>query len=156
MASRRGEKEVNTSRTDPTTVKRYWPGRAPDWVKDAPVEDEEEQDLVARRSSDDEDLEADRVAAPVILKKSEDPRLRRLAEAEAEIGGREAALARRRDSSARVVEDALRPDADDLVGTRRGDDAEEEDEQLIAARRQAVRDRCLAVHASCSLETGHA
>ncbi|KAK9864841.1 hypothetical protein WJX84_011330 [Apatococcus fuscideae] len=54
---------------------------------------------------------------------------------------REAALARRRDSSARVVEDGLRPDADDLVGTRRGHDAEEEDEEVIAARRQAVRDR---------------
>ncbi|KAK9845076.1 hypothetical protein WJX74_010315 [Apatococcus lobatus] len=140
MAGRRAEKEVNTNRIDPASVKRYWPGKAPDWAKALPAEEEEEA-AAASQSSDEEGLEADKVAAPVILKKSDDPRLRRLAEAQAEVGGRDTALARRRDSSARVVEDGLRPDADELVGTRRGDDAEEEDEELIAARRQAVRDR---------------
>ena len=140
MAGRRAEKEVNTNRIDPASVKRYWPGRAPDWAKAVP-ENEDEEAAAASHSSDEEGIEADKVAAPVILKKSDDPRLRRLAEAQAEVGGRDTALARRRDASARVVEDGLRPDADELVGTRRGEDGEEEDEELIAARRQAVRDR---------------
>ena len=142
MAGRRAEKEVNTNRIDPASVKRYWPGRAPDWAKAVPADEEEEEKATpASHSSDEEGVEADEVAAPVILKKSDDPRLRRLAEAQAEAGGRDTALARRRDSSARVVEDGVRPDADELVGTRRGQDADEEDEELIAARRQAVRDR---------------
>ena len=113
MAGRRAEKEVNTNRIDPASVKRYWPGKAPDWAKALPAEEEEEA-AAASQSSDEEGLEADKVAAPVILKKSDDPRLRRLAEAQAEVGGRDTALARRRDSSARVVEDGLRPDADEL------------------------------------------
>ena len=57
----------------PPVVKRYWPGKAPDWY----------QEPAEAQSSDDEGQETGitAVAPPVVLKKAEDPRLRRLAEA---------------------------------------------------------------------------
>ena len=52
---------------------RYWPGKAPDWAEEQQRSDSEE-------ASDDEDVAAAAIAPPVIVRASEDPRLRRLAE----------------------------------------------------------------------------
>lgn len=72
VAGRAPQQEVDKGRVDPARVKRYWPGRAPDWAQD---EDEEALLQSQRR---------DQVAAPVVVSKT-DPRLKRLAKVKEEI-----------------------------------------------------------------------
>ena len=46
-------------------VKRYWPGRAPDWYEEAAAEREEAEEA----PEEDEEAAVTAVAAPVVLKK---------------------------------------------------------------------------------------
>jgi microfibrillar-associated protein 1 len=64
-AARTAEAEQEKSRVAATKVKRYWPGKAPDWADgdDAPAPGD------ALRTD---------VAAPVIVRRADDPRLARL------------------------------------------------------------------------------
>ncbi len=61
-------------------MRRYWPGKAPDWA-----EEREGGRSGSEEASDDEDeaVAAAAIAPPVIVRASEDPRLRRLAEVRA-------------------------------------------------------------------------
>lgn len=60
---------------------RYWPGRAPDWAQERDGGRSSDQD------SDEDEVEAEvtAIAPPVVIKASEDPRLRRLAEVRARL-----------------------------------------------------------------------
>lgn len=57
-------------------VKRYWPGRAPDWYN----EKEEEQSESEAEPSEEDEADVTAIAPPVVIKASDDPRLRRLAQ----------------------------------------------------------------------------
>ena len=62
-----------TGSDEHSILRRYWPGKAPDWYQGEP--DEDLSDV-----SEDDEAEVTAVAPPVIVKAAEDPRLRRLAE----------------------------------------------------------------------------
>ncbi len=65
----------------PKPVRRYWQGKAPGWVKDGEEEESEDEEVQAQPGEEDEDEEeavVASVAAPVILKQTQDPRLARL------------------------------------------------------------------------------
>lgn len=84
MAGRREGKELNKGRVEATKVRRYWPGKRPDWIKEED-DDEDEEELEEEEEASEPAHEAEPVvrtgiAAPVIVKRADDPRLRRLAE----------------------------------------------------------------------------
>jgi microfibrillar-associated protein 1 len=90
LAARHTDKEGEKGRVEKTTVRRYWPGRAPAWV-------EQQQQLqpdaaaaaataaAAARATDEaalsQQVQRTSIAAPVVLKRVADPRLARLAAA---------------------------------------------------------------------------
>lgn len=74
QAAVHSEDGKNQGRVGQTKVKRYWPGRAPDWVEEGGEEEELVQEQQEERSRTS-------VAAPVVVKKADDPRLARLADA---------------------------------------------------------------------------
>ncbi len=57
LAARQANNESEKGRVDKTRVRRYWPGKAPDWV------DEQEEEAVPRERVRTE------VAAPVIVRR---------------------------------------------------------------------------------------
>ena len=59
------------------SLSRYWPGKAPDWAEEG-RDGGRDSDEEGGPSDEEEAVAA--IAPPVILKASEDPRLRRLAE----------------------------------------------------------------------------
>jgi hypothetical protein len=73
LAGRAPDVEQEKGRVSAAPVHRYWPGKAPEWYK-------------PEQASDDEAEPEPGTSAPapaVVLKRAEDPRLRRLAEARA-------------------------------------------------------------------------
>ncbi|GBG72659.1 hypothetical protein CBR_g12232 [Chara braunii] len=123
-------------------VKRYWPGKAPEWA----VEVEEEEDLtVAIPAAGEKGAAGEK---PKL--KTDDPRLRRIAESRRE---REEAIARHRQiRAAEVVSTREDDERRALAAARRGyaseeedeEDEEEEDDEEIEARRARIRARLLA------------
>jgi microfibrillar-associated protein 1 len=76
------EEGKNQGRVGQTKVQRYWPGQAPAWA-DTEVEDDDNlMAAIKPAAKDDEEVQTTRIAAPVVLKKVEDPRLARLAQRE--------------------------------------------------------------------------
>lgn len=69
LAGRTVEKEFEKGRIGVTKVKRYWPGRAPEWAE----EEDEEEEVKIEYSSKRE------TAPPVVVLKN-DPRLNRLSQ----------------------------------------------------------------------------
>ncbi|GAB4819558.1 hypothetical protein N2152v2_006604 [Parachlorella kessleri] len=154
LAGRSQAKELNRGRVEATKVRRYWPGKRPDWVKedeegqqdddDESAEDEDEQQAPAEPAPEAAAVRTG-IAAPVIVKKADDPRLRRLAGAQP--AERSSARERHREvAEPQVVRRRERPESGDEdgagVGRRMGlSDEEEEDEEAVAARRAAVRER---------------
>lgn len=73
LAARHTDKELEKGRVERTTVKRYWPGKAPDWAgtrtEDAALPTEEAITQQVQRTA---------ISAPVVVKKVADPRLARL------------------------------------------------------------------------------
>lgn len=171
LAARNADKELEKGRVDKTKVKRYWAGRAPEWVQ----QQQEDEPVVKERARTE-------VAAPVIVKRTDDPRLRRLAATRVDVN--EALEERRRIRSAEIVrrrheDDDDQPrskgrseepnsepgedepsepadDAEEQLGSRaRHAEPEEEDEEEMLKRRQAVRERqvssswCLAPPHAC-------
>ena len=111
-------------------ARRYWPGKAPDWVPPssaAEASDEEEEEAVDRTS----------VAAPVIVKAKDDPRLARLADK----GDNRDRGARHREVAApRVVSRRQREESSEEESSAEESD-KEIDEEVVEARRAAVRER---------------
>lgn len=130
LAGRILDKEVEKGRVNPTKVKRYWPGRAPDWAQD---EDEEAVLSNQRR---------DQITAPVVVSKA-DPRLKRLAVADDSAGIEEVEHRRVR----RKLEDDLEglgvdgEGGEDELGDKEDEVVEDEAEMLN--RRMALRQRLL-------------
>jgi hypothetical protein len=61
-------------------LRRYWPGRAPDWVQEREGERADSEGDDASEDEEEAGVTA-AIAPPVVIRASDDPRLRRLAEA---------------------------------------------------------------------------
>ncbi|XP_051122909.1 uncharacterized protein LOC127245857 [Andrographis paniculata] len=114
-----------------TKVKRYWPGKAPEWADD----NDEEGDIRMARAAALEKAFPSREGADVVRK--DDPRLRRLAES-------------RIDNRDEVREDHRRIRQAEIVSTEEeesrrmeGLDLEEEDEDALEERRRRIREKLL-------------
>jgi len=127
-------------------VKRYWQNKAPDWAKD---EEEEERDLDHAVKAK---ITKEVFSAPVVVRKVDDPRLRRLAQSRSAAAGsddEDAPSVRRRRAAAAVREGRdADDDADGAASSSSGEEAgsgeseeEEDDDDAIAARRAAVKAR---------------
>ena len=123
--------ELDRGRGGATQARRYWPGKAPDWVPNEAEDLSEEEDEV-------EAIDRTSVAAPVIVKAKPDPRLARLAER----GDASDRGARHRDIAApKVISRRQRRASSDEESSEEESDRESEDEDALEARRAAVRDR---------------
>lgn len=76
LAARHTDKELEKGRVEKTTVKRYWPGRAPDWVNSRIADDA----AVPTEEAIAQQVQRTAISAPVIVKKVADPRLARLSQ----------------------------------------------------------------------------
>ncbi|PNW83267.1 hypothetical protein CHLRE_05g232950v5 [Chlamydomonas reinhardtii] len=85
FAARTALEESDKGRVDRTRVKRYWPGKAPEWA---------EQQEEAEAAAAPRDRVRTEVAAPVIVRRADDPRLARLQQSRG--ADREEALQERR------------------------------------------------------------
>ncbi|KAL3143239.1 hypothetical protein ABBQ38_002090 [Trebouxia sp. C0009 RCD-2024] len=121
--------DVDRGRGGATQARRYWPGKAPDWVPPNSVAEasDEEEEAVDRTS----------VAAPVIVKAKDDPRLARLAD---KGDSRDRAARRREIAAPRVVSRRQREETSDEESSEEESD-KEIDEEAVEARRAAVRER---------------
>ena len=122
------DQELDRGRGGATQARRYWPGKAPDWVPPSEAE----------AASDEEEIAVERtsVAAPVIVKAKADPRLARLAER-----GDVDRSARHRDIAAPKVISRRQRASSDEESSEEDSDRDSEDEEAVEARRAAVRDR---------------
>jgi len=139
MAARPSDKEAERARVDPTKTRRYWAGKAPEWLQDQQLQDLQLGDKEAQRTE---------IAAPVIVRKA-DSRLDRLRAR----GAEDVEEARDEHRAIRAAEIVRRrhedEESDELAapsGSEAGDEeqqptAEDEEEQL--QHRQAVRDRLI-------------
>lgn len=114
-----------------TKVKRYWPGKAPEWADD----NDEDGDIRMARAAALEKAFPSLEGADVVRK--DDPRLRRLAES-------------RIDNRDEVREDHRRIRQAEIVSTveeesrrQEGLDLEEEDEDALEERRRRIREKLL-------------
>lgn len=110
-------------------ARRYWPGKAPDWVppNSALEASDEEEEAVDRTS----------VAAPVIVKAKDDPRLARLAD---KGDSRDRGARHREIAAPRVVSRRQREESSEEESSAAESD-KEIDEEVVEARRAAVRER---------------
>lgn len=110
-------------------ARRYWPGKAPDWVppNSAAEASDEEEEAVDRTS----------VAAPVIVKAKNDPRLARLAD---KGDSRDRGARHREIAAPRVVSRRQREESSEEESSAEESD-KEVDEDVVEARRAAVRER---------------
>ena len=69
-------KDQEKGRVGQAAVKRYWPGRAPDWYDEKKQQQESEDE----EASGEDEADVTAIAPPVVIKASDDPRLRRLAQ----------------------------------------------------------------------------
>lgn len=113
-----------------TQARRYWPGKAPDWVPPNSVAEasDEEEEAVERTS----------VAAPVIVKAKDDPRLARLAD---KGDSRDRGARHREIAAPRVISRRQAEESSGEESSEEGDDKESEDEDEVEPRRAAVRER---------------
>ncbi len=77
LAGSATDKEQEKGRVGQAAVKRYWPGKAPDWYQDKEDQPESEEEAA---SGEEEPADVTGIAPPAIIKASDDPRLRRLAQ----------------------------------------------------------------------------
>lgn len=114
-----------------TKVKRYWPGKAPEWADDA----DEEADIRTARAAALETAFPHHEDSGIVRR--DDPRLRRLAESKI-------------DNREEVREDHRRIRQAEIVSTieeenrrQEGLDLEEEDEDALEERRRRIREKLL-------------
>lgn len=114
-----------------TKVKRYWPGKAPEWADD-PDEDEDMRmtRAVALEKAFPSHEDAD-------IAKRDDPRLRRLAESK--IDNREEVRADHR----RIRQAEIISTIEEENRRQEGLDLEEEDEDALEERRKRIREKLL-------------
>ncbi|KAJ6795059.1 microfibrillar-associated protein 1-like [Iris pallida] len=120
-----------------TKVKRYWPGKAPEWAEDA---DEELLDDIKKSSSSSFSLEKafpSHEHDPGVVPKADDRRLRRLAESRSEKLD-EVRADHRRIRQAEIVSTIEEEEEDNQ---RR--DAEDDDEDAREERRRRIREKQL-------------
>ena len=124
------DQELDRGRGGATQARRYWPGKAPDWV---PPSTEE-------AASDDEEQAVERtsVAAPVVVRAKEDPRLARLAN---KGDSRDRGARHREVAPPKVVSRRRREVSSDEASSEGESDRDSEDEEALEARRAAVRER---------------
>lgn len=108
LAARASDKEQDRGRVDKARVQRYWQGKAPDWGTEA--QDDEARDAGRERVRTE-------IAAPVIVRRTDDPRLRRLAASRTTAGEREEVVQRHREiRAAEIVSQRQRPRHEDREG----------------------------------------
>ncbi|CAL8469211.1 g8752 [Coccomyxa elongata] len=137
LAGSTADSEQEKGRVKQASVKRYWPGKAPDWYQG------EEEEAPSDVSEDDE-AGVTAIAPPVIVKAAEDPRLRRLAERREEGSDKETAAPRiiSRHRAADSEEDEVAGDVPrHRYAHEEAAEDEEDDEAAREARRAAVRER---------------
>lgn len=149
LAGRQTDKELEKGRVEKTTVKRYWPGRAPAWI-------EQQQEQAAAVPSEDalaQQVQRTAISAPVVVKRVADPRLARLAQRSTDRD--EAVEEHRQIRAAEVVRRRHRPsEADEQSAEGSEDESEssseaeeedqqeqEEDEEELQKRRDALKER---------------
>ncbi|GLC61879.1 hypothetical protein PLESTB_001813900 [Pleodorina starrii] len=116
LAARTALEEADKGRVDKTRVKRYWPGKAPEWA-------EQQQEEEAPR----ERLRTE-VAAPVIVRRADDPRLARLQQSRG--ADREEALQERRQiRAAEIVRVKRERSEEPSSGPGSGGESEEEESE---------------------------
>ena len=76
LAGSATDKDQEKGRVGQAAVKRYWPGRAPDWYDEKKQQQESEDE----EASGEDEADVTAIAPPVVIKASDDPRLRRLAQ----------------------------------------------------------------------------
>ncbi|KAK8685774.1 hypothetical protein V6N13_124808 [Hibiscus sabdariffa] len=114
-----------------TKVKRYWPGKAPEWADDA----DEDGDIRMARSAALEKAFPSHEDPGIVLK--DDPRLRRLAESR--VDNRDEIRADHR----RIRQAEIVSTVEEENRRNEGVDAEEEDEDALEERRQRIREKLL-------------
>ncbi|KAG2488247.1 hypothetical protein HYH03_013237 [Edaphochlamys debaryana] len=121
FAARTAAEEGEKGRVDKTRVKRYWPGKAPEWA-----EQQEEAEAPRERVRTE-------VAAPVIVRRADDPRLARLQQSR--LADRDEALQERRQIRAAEIVRIKRERSEEPssegggTGPVLGREGEEEDEE---------------------------
>ncbi|XP_010260413.1 PREDICTED: microfibrillar-associated protein 1-like [Nelumbo nucifera] len=115
-----------------TKVKRYWPGKAPEWADDA----DEDADIRTTRAVALEQAFPSQDDDSGIVKK-DDPRLRRLAESR--IDNREEIRADHR----RIRQAEIVSTIEEESKRQEGADVEEEDEDALEERRRRIREKLL-------------
>ncbi|KXZ46231.1 hypothetical protein GPECTOR_45g101 [Gonium pectorale] len=121
FAARTAQEEGDKGRVDRTRVKRYWPGRAPEWAEQQ-QEDEGPRERVRTE-----------VAAPVIVRRADDPRLARLQQSRG--ADREQALQERRQIRAAEIVRVKR-ERSSTPGSGEGEGSEEPEEEDEGPRRR--------------------
>ncbi|KAL4364250.1 hypothetical protein GQ457_04G020840 [Hibiscus cannabinus] len=114
-----------------TKVKRYWPGKAPEWADDA----DEDGDIRMARSAALEKAFPSHEDPGIVLK--DDPRLRRLAESR--VDNRDEIRADHR----RIRQAEIVSTVEEENRRNEGVDAEEEDEDALEERRRRIREKLL-------------
>ncbi|PIN01260.1 Microfibrillar-associated protein MFAP1 [Handroanthus impetiginosus] len=114
-----------------TKVKRYWPGKAPEWADD----NDEEGDIRMARENALEKAFPSHEGADIMRK--DDPRLRRLAESR--IDNREEV----REDHRRIRQAEIVSTAEEESRKQEGLDLEEEDEEALEERRRRIREKLL-------------
>lgn len=129
LAARHTDKELEKGRVDTTRVRRYWPGKAPAWAP----QDEEELAREVQRTA----------IAPVIVRRTDDPRLARLAQRR---DSRDEGLEERRQIRAPEVVRRRHAASDEEAESEEEDqqqqaDEQEIDEEALQRRREALKAR---------------
>ena len=114
-----------------TKVKRYWPGKAPEWAdEDDDGNDKDEKDIRTTRASLDKAFGSEDGSAG-----KDDPRLRRLADRRVE--NRDEARADHR----RIRQAEILSTIEEETRKQEGLDAEEDDEDAVEERRRRIKER---------------
>ncbi|KAH9602105.1 hypothetical protein KSS87_001854 [Heliosperma pusillum] len=114
-----------------TKVKRYWPGKAPDWA------DEVEEDADLHTSSTSNRVSIDKAFPSDDINSVDDPRLRRLATTRT-VDRDEIRADHRRIRQAEIVSTAAEDEAMEDAAA-----AEEDDEDAVEEKRRGIRERLL-------------
>ncbi|CAK0784323.1 hypothetical protein CVIRNUC_007527 [Coccomyxa viridis] len=128
LAGSATDKDQEKGRVGQAAVKRYWPGRAPDWYNEKQAEAESEED-----ASEEDEADVTAIATPVVIKASDDPRLRRLAQQKQDDDSDEQTTA-----APRIISRHREAESEEEATP---EEEEEEDDELREARRAAVRER---------------
>jgi microfibrillar-associated protein 1 len=121
------DKEQDKGRVAATKVKRYWPGKAPDWV---------EGDAAAAGDA----LRTD-IAAPVIVKRTDDPRLARLQQSRGV--DREEAIQRHREIRAAEIVRRVRVRDEDEAAAKEESEASEVSTTMLSVKMLLARNPSL-------------